>query len=701
MRRIFGAFRSVRLNVAAVKVKKSWKIYGAIGVTAATAAGIYLYKNPEKIFSKSVENKFDYALGYSAKKKIYQLVPTPQIPDFSLPTDKKLLTHDEWARLVSNTIKDLNRSYLVKTINYMRETLMEYILNEIPDLELRLKELRVILPNSLELYLVVEAQLQDELKKTGALDGWLLEKNIIESRTAYSINAKLLEVALLSYPGGRDECFALMQGHVAIEEFMKKIPNAPLVEESLVTMKEEFQRLHPQIQKDIMERVVNQMIQIANKTEEGKVLFRSILNKHIFQKLGGDSLIKPMLGDIIAIFNALPTRLQSKILIGTLQQRNNLNHLRHMLNNTGIVAIKLGQILAEDPKLPANYRDMLSGLRDSNDPMGLTEFWNSIPNSIRCDIKKLGPLLGVGSVKQVHSIEMVDSSQKVIAVIRKNIEDDAVATIKALRSIKKVDGLVNRIEKLMFSEMDLWLEYAAFEHLRGSSFGKESFIIIPRVEVNTLNCLIRERAHGDTLAKILKHQFVFDALPYKGKILGHISRLHKTAIAAAIDEGFIMSDLHFGNIVYDHEKDKLVLFDPGQNDTLSKEQSKALLWTLVSLTDKKRMRQLKNSVLKELKIVAGTRLGEEEVKRKIALAFDSCVELPDLRSRFFQLLIATEREGVILPNGFFAAAKLFDTLQSQEQLLKLPSQVETEIGRLFWKNISTTEKGIFLLKSIT
>ncbi|AYV83883.1 MAG: hypothetical protein Hyperionvirus13_26 [Hyperionvirus sp.] len=705
MRRVFDVARRVAAFSAKTIPKKQhpWKLYGVGLAALASAGGVYLYLNPEKIFSKSVEKKFDYAVSYTAKKKIFQLVPMPQVPDFSIKGDEKELSLVEWAEMVGSTMRELEKSYLVKTVNYMRETLMEYILNEIPEVELRLRELRMVLPNSLELYLVTESELEGEMVRAGFVRASLLQENIVDSRVAYSINAKLLEVGLLAYPGDKNECFAFVQGSGGIGKLGLDVgdPKSVLVVESLERMRAEFQKLHPMVQRDIMERVVVRMIGFAGKSAESKVKYQGVLEKQIFERLGGDELLKPMVGHLGAIFNALPVRLQAKILIGTLREsRDNLSYLRGLLSNTGIVAIKFGQIVAEDPdpKIPVEYKEMLAGLRDSNDAMGLTEFWKSIPDSIRSGIESLGPLLGVGSVKQVHMVCMVDGGKKVVAVVRKNIEDDAVAMIKALRSLRKIDGLVNRIEKLVFHEMDLWLEYDAFEHLRRkTSFGSAGFILIPNVEVNTLNCLIRDMANGDTLAKILKYRHKFDASPFKEKILKHIGELHRIAILTAFEEGFVMSDLHFGNIVYDHVKDKLVIFDPGQNDTLSKEQAKALLWTMVVLTDKKRMRRMKTAVLGQLKKV-GTY--EKGLEKKFDAAFDSCVELPDLRARFFQLLIATEREGIILPNAFFAAAKMLDTLQSHETLLNLPNNVEKQIGDLFWKNTSIGEKCRFVVGSI-
>jgi hypothetical protein len=44
----------------------------------------------------------------------------------------------------------------------------------------------------------------------------------------------------------------------------------------------------------------------------------------------------------------------------------------------GVVAVKLGQMLAEDPKVPSDYRALLGSLRDSNPSMAPTEFWRQV-----------------------------------------------------------------------------------------------------------------------------------------------------------------------------------------------------------------------------------------------------------------------------------------------------------------------------------
>jgi hypothetical protein len=127
-----------------------------------------------------------------------------------------------------------------------------------------------------------------------------------------------------------------------------------------------------------------------------------------------------------------------------------------LLSAGGVVAVKLAQMLAEDPKVPADYRRLLGQLRDSNEPMGIGETWAMVPPTARDRIAAFGKRLGVGSVKQVHRVKVyaqrppallrgldpqpANSENKsaeltvaALGVLRANVENEALAS-STLRS---------------------------------------------------------------------------------------------------------------------------------------------------------------------------------------------------------------------------------------------------------------------------
>ena len=254
--------------------------------------------------------------------------------------------------------------------------------------------------------------------------------------------------------------------------------------------------------------------------------------------------------------------------------------------------------------------------------------------------------------------------------------------------------IVDRIRKLVFKEMDLLLEYEAFETLRRTNFAKEPYIFIPTIDNMSLRCLIRDFGEGKTLAKIYDDKnFILESPEVHKTIIKSLESLHRCAINTAFNQLFIMSDLHLGNISFESDTKKLTIFDPGQNDTITMNQSTALLWTLVALSEDSRMKKFRTPTIKYLaQLIETEPKAIDVIQQKIGRAYDTCRNIKNPRYRFAQLLTACEYEGVILPGGFFACAKMLDTLTSQEKLLELPDIVKEEVSRLLIERMSLVEK---------
>ncbi|AYV76272.1 MAG: hypothetical protein Terrestrivirus5_94 [Terrestrivirus sp.] len=700
-------------------------LYGCIGLGIATGSTIawYYLKDPEKTLTTQLKKSFDEEYSYVAKLAMYARVPEPK---FSLDFDNNNnfntntpFTIDKWVNIVNDISQKFENGLWNKTVIYMRNSLLEYI-DEIPDLRMRLQGYRKIHSDSLELSVILEEQLENEMKKTGWISADILNENILTSRSPSSNEVKLLQLAIMSFPGPVDHLFEYLIGNIDINKMMSfiNIDDSDKKEDiknmennlikNLIKIKTQFDTLHPKIQKYMLENVMAKLLTIVKNENEGGANFVNILQKHLLTKLSDNKDIESLIDQLVKIFEALPPNIQSKMMLTALKKKNcdnNINgnyedikFLKDLINDAGIVAIKLGQILSEEPKMPQKYRDIFSNLRDDNEPIGLLQYWESILPSMRNNINSLGVLLGVGSVKQVQLIKLKDDNKiMAIAVIKKGSEDDVVSALDALSTIKEIKGIVSRIRKMVFKELDLWMEYESFEQLRRSQYGKQDFITIPHISSVSLNCLIRDAIYGKTLSKLLKSE-------NSEEINKSLERLHRIAIRTAFEEGFIMSDMHLGNMIYVNTGGgKLVLFDPGQNDQITQKEATTLLWTLAALTSDVRILQLKNKVMTELVSVA---YSNDHDKEKILLilqeCYDGCKQISEPKKRFTQLISSAENKGVILPSGFFACAKMLDTLLSQEKTFNISGVVEEEIAillkqRIGW--IDTINIGIDMFKS--
>ncbi len=690
--------RSLSLTLSTTRIKNvvTSRKFLATGLSVGLGTALYVYSTPESILIRKIRKAFNRETTYKNKLLVYSTIPEPKLPVFSSTTSDQQLTTEKWADLVEDGFNFLNKSHLWNLVKELRESLLQQVADEFSSLEDRLKELKRILPDSLELYLAMEKQLDAELKKTNMVSMSLLKENSVKSREISSMDTRLLKLALLSYVGPVD-FFSVVQGEMSVDEFMGKLDmntcgfdGFEKIKLSIVKITNQFLNLDPMIRANILEDVGTVLIE--KLMAEKKDLYNTTLNKQLFDKLALDSQVNPVINQFATVVKSLPARKQARILLTAFKKYDsNLDFLKAVFASDGIVAIKLCQMLSEEPCLPIEYREKLSEFREANVPMTILDFYNQIPISISEDVDYLIERVGVGSVKDVWKVKMKDGSDKICAVVRKGIEEDAVATLKALDKIEEISGLAGRIRRTVFREMDLWLEYDAFEELRKTDFGKSDFVAIPKVSTNTMGCLLRDIGCGKTVAKVLSCGLESE----KKELLQYIPQLHKIAVATALDKGFIMSDLHFGNMSYDSENKKLVLFDPGQNDVLSKDQSNVLLWIFVALSDRNMMKKFKTVAVNKMATVVesgSNSSSQSDVITRLGRAFDSCSSEKDIKSRYTKLMVATEKERVTLPSGFFATGKMLNVLLAQEELLQLTPAINEEIKKIMWKNISGVEK---------
>jgi len=152
-----------------------------------------------------------------------------------------------------------------------------------------------------------------------------------------------------------------------------------------------------------------------------------------------------------------------------------------------------------------------------------------------------------------------------------------------------------------------------------------------------------------------------------------------------------------------------VLFDVGQFERVSKEQTRAILWALSWISTPERRQTLRSVALAQLLLVSSlthesshpdvgnrSRL-RADLSRRIEKAFDEATApfedgtVPDKKTAWILFLRNSEREGVSLPKGAFAIAKMMDGIVSQADSYGLPAVLDETVEQFLVSSSSWME----------
>jgi hypothetical protein len=140
-----------------------------------------------------------------------------------------------------------------------------------------------------------------------------------------------------------------------------------------------------------------------------------------------------------------------------------------------------------------------------------------------------------------------------------------------------------------------------------------------------------------------------------------------------------------------------VLFDVGQFARISPEDTRALLWALSWISTPERRETLRSVALAQLLLVSSLSTEvkldgietqaqlKAELSRRIEKAFDEATapfedgSVPDKKTAWIIFLRNAEREGVNLPKGAFAIAKMMDGIVSQADSYDLPAVLDETV----------------------
>lgn len=752
---------------------------GVIGAGAMlTLTFVYVFDDPkaiERIIVTRTAQAFSKALTFEARMKIYFSLPDVSLPDPSLQDFLQLLGDEkqdsssqdvveQWMERVNDLLNEAGSLFILMAKSLMRRELVQEA-QQIDNFEERLKSIRELLPaSSIERDTLVADQLEQRLKEEGWLEASHLEANPPSANPPSSCDTltKLLIFCVAFYPGPVSHLLMFLDSNQdALENrppFTTRLArryssiihgrrNKSIGSEAELDQREQDEKLeevfselrhihqdlvaHPRLKDFVLQESLTMTIDTLEKLQVRtpyEAYVRAI-DKDLLGPLRRDARVtEDILDQVKQIFLAAPPAIQARILLTALRHpyakksdvtpQEQATVVRDLLSAGGVVAVKLAQMLAEDPKIPDNYRSLLGSLRDDNSPMPIAEFWNAIPTTIRKSIVSLGPCLGVGSVKQVHKARFDDGRELAVCVLRKDVENEALASLNALEASEELGVVAKRLGRLVYQEFNLFAEGEAVGDFQATRIGRHPKFRVVSIAHNSPKCLVEEIATGPTPAKALRGETEYDVVQIKHLL----TEYHRAVFSAFVEDGLIHSDIHLGNAIVERRKPAdadddglgLVLFDVGQWERISPSDTKALLWVLASISSPERRKSLREAALTSLQAVCQHSNPDhlvpphqdKELRDLIELSYSEAISpfedgtVPDQRQAYMLFLRACERNGVSLPKGAFAVAKMIDGIISQRQQFRLRDVAEESMEAFLRKHMSWWEASSVLKGSI-
>lgn len=619
------------------------------------------FENSESNIAIAMKKEFKNASFYS-KLYLFELIPNySRLPEL-VPTDNNEFTKEKWSDMLEKYLVKLEKNHISSLyLNIQDELLKEN--KVIADLEQQIRNVKRILPDGFEQMFYINELLNEILKTDMMIPTSLLKKISINSRPVSLIKNMMIQKAILLYPD-HDNYINFLS--YLINPCIDNLQHDLDEDTGCQYLKKEFQKLDSPIQNEIIIQTLEDIFeQIKDKdNNEFKDRLRCTLRKNITC-----SLLDKHMDDGVEIFMNLSGSIQSKILYTFLKykdgifEENSHSFIKNIVNDTGIVAIKLSQILCEHPDTDDNLRYVFSSFLSNNEKVWITDMWNQIPTPIQDDILKLGKCKGVGSVKQLHEVklknEKYDDEILVIALIKPNVLNETIITIDALKVIPKFAGVLERLKSIIYQELDLHLEYKAFMEIKKVVSNKELPIelVSPLIISESNDHIIRTYLDGSTMENL-----DFNSID---KVL----KLYDVVIDLAFNDNIILSDLHFGNIL-DMGKDRLSIIDPGQITHIRSNDLNVIMTMLIVLDKDDYASRISYSktIYEKLKEVS------HDIETFSYEEFDDIfkteMKLCNTKLRFISLLNRLETNNVKIPDFMFAFAKMYDTMDSQLKMMK-------------------------------
>lgn len=528
------------------------------------------------------------------------------------------------------------------------------------------------------------------------LSSWELSRS---DDTVLRPDRRLLAASLLGHPEGPFALIGSFEGRASIADVPPRLSALwksfdADAKRSVAT--ESFERLFTLAYGD----------RYHSKPSDPKIrsALETALDTEVFAKLAADPELEKLVDRLKPIFAALPRKVQARVATAFALAPPPSNDapavLRCLLENAGVVAIKVAQQICEDPEVPQRFRDVLESLRDQNLEVDVFGAWSQIGKSNatydaeRQGYTLLGKRLGTGSVKQAN--RLLDATHQkqpaVIAFLKPGAAEEIEESLRALAVDAELQPIVGRVRSMLMRELDLDLEARAFRTME-RHLAPWSFIRVPKVFGSSRETLVREMSPGTPVSAILRER-TLDA--EEKRVLGET---YRSLVQAALDparfvagSGFVLTDPHQGNVALDRAPDGRVLadlFDPGQYETLKAAEAAMFVRLVVHLSrEKSWFAPKKAELVEELAVLLEkneparaamrVQLGEAWEQARASAGRD-----PEPGAFVRAWLFAAADRGVPVPDAYFGMAKMLHTIDAQCRDLGLPDVIREEVSRLY------------------
>jgi len=741
--------------------KKKYLIGGCVLGTIATMGGVYVSTNNsggivEKMLAKKYEFQFNKQTCFEERLKIYHSIPELNIPVyldgdcvFLISEQNDLDKHiSKWLESLTDMIKIYNSNHVMKLKQTFKNLLLKEALSKKNIYEI-IKHVQLIMGSCLERDLLLSKILNEELEKNDWIDIVVLKK-LCDSEQLNSPNeqpfnelSKIILAAISFYPGNTLEFVNCLKNPkinlFELNDFQKISSVHKKQHENQIfqinNLRLYFQSQDEKYQNIILHQALTNIIRtIPNSSNKIFKAYEKIIDENLIEPLKNDARISiDVLQQVKQVFLALPPKIQSRVLLVGFNNKNSIcktgeteklktaELVKKLLSAGGVVAIKLAQILSESENVPKDYKKLLGCLRDSNEPMSIMEFWNQLPIAIQNKTSKLGKCLGTGSIKQVQIAKGYFEKEKEIKIaigtLRKNIQNEALSSFEALKHYDGLSQISDRLESLVYGEFDLFKEGKNIKNMSNTPIGKNKYISPVKIIHNSPSCLVETLAVGPTIATLSKkyepEKLLQDQLPDIIKMIGLLEHFHESIFNTFI-EGHIHSDIHLGNIIYNEtpDKSKLIIFDVGQFQKITKSEILAVSWIIASLTNLKNFKRFSKiaidhvilnshinyDCLGEKDLILIKNVGEKKwLKTQLekilifAIKHDRCGKFPKKTVSYLSFLKKSEEMGVMIPQSAFAAGKMMDCVISQQKIFSLEPVFEKRMEEYLTKNMRWSE----------
>ncbi len=342
--------------------------------------------------------------------------------------------------------------------------------------------------------------------------------------------------------------------------------------------------------------------------------------------------------------------------------------IKLMLEQTGVVGIKVGQVLSESANVPfsngtekmsAGLKETLSSLKDGVGPFNIIgAVYRLEDNGIAGEVKSIDKFLATASIKQAHAIT-TERGAEVLKVRRPSADKYIEHDQKLLESSLEIARAHGKLVPKYFSDyvMSILKEESDFrneaenqkllsQNISQSRGGWE--FRVPDISYASSDLMIEKFASGKSLSVIKKDN---------PKLYKEISALVGIELLSQFfEKGVYHADLHDGNVFVDEESKKVFLIDAGAVGDARNElkplkrifrglimgDSNSVAASISQMTDKQAMsaEDLKIELVRKLKpIMEGKTSLEEKVQALSFEILDQC--LPNKSLRYFLKAMAT------------------------------------------------------------